>query len=242
MLSVENLYAGYKNTIVLNNISFSLGYNESCSIVGPSGCGKTTLLMSIAGILRPIKGKIELKKELNLSFVFQRGALMPWKTVFENVILGLKIGKKAVDADHVISILSDLSIANYRDRYPHELSGGQRQRVALARALVSPTELILLDEPFSSLDFVTRNELKYLVLSLQNKYSFSMVVVTHNLDDAAYLGQQVFILGKKPAEFLAVVKANEKMCSDFDNNPEFYRLCSDIMDLATEAKKEYARE
>ncbi len=209
-ITVKNLSKEYDAVTVLNNISFSVESGKSLSIIGKSGCGKSTLLSLLAQLQPHQAGSIEFttqegtsfletyKRMPRLSYVLQEYGLFPWKNATENLMLPLQLAKyeKACMQEQVASMLQELGLAGFEKRYPQELSGGQKQRLALGRALISKPEIILLDEPFSSVDAITRENLQNLILSLWEKYQFTFVLVTHSVSESVYLGGSILSLAK----------------------------------------------
>jgi ABC-type nitrate/sulfonate/bicarbonate transport system ATPase subunit len=203
---------------LFEDFSWQVERGQSWSVLGPSGCGKTTLLYLLAGLRFPTRGQVQvdnaplLRPRPQTGLILQDYGLLPWNTVLENVQLGLRIrrfygpdGKHAptggpVDpgADPANRWLERLGIRELSGQYPGQLSGGQRQRVAIARTLVLQPDLLLMDEPFSSLDAATRLDLRELTLSLWREQGFTFVVVTHAIEEAAQLGQSILVLGAPP--------------------------------------------
>jgi NitT/TauT family transport system ATP-binding protein len=202
MINVKNLDFSYQNQKVVKNINFSLKEGKSCAIIGPSGCGKTTLIYLLAGLIKPDRGQIIINSNLikdireETGVILQNYGLFPWKTVYDNVVLGLRTRdyeKKEIKLI-VNKVLDKLGIKEYVNKYPAELSGGQRQRVAVARSLVLKPDLLLMDEPFSALDALTREEMQNLILKIHKENMLSYIIVTHNIDEAVFLGQKIAIM------------------------------------------------
>jgi NitT/TauT family transport system ATP-binding protein len=214
----------------LASTEICLRSGETLAVVGPSGCGKSTLLLLMAGLETPTTGRVEFKGEpLNrphreISLVLQDYGLFPWKTVRDNVELGLRIRRESVDRGRVDELLAELDISDKSDVYPQQLSGGQKQRVALARALVLNPSLLLLDEPFAALDTLTRERLQDLVAESWRRRKFGMALVTHNIQEAVRLGQKILVMGKTPGEVLEVVNNPSACESDYRGTEEFYEL------------------
>jgi len=212
MLIAENLSKSYGGEGVLDNVSFSLGREETLAIVGPSGCGKTTLLYLLSGLARADSGTAFLDGEViertssDISIILQDYGLLPWRTVIENVALGLKIqgmGKRE-RIERARGQLAELGITGREADYPANLSGGEQQRVAIARAFVGSPRLMLLDEPFSSLDALTRERLQRTLLDVWTRRKVPFVLVTHSLEEAVVLGKRVMVMSSRPAKPVAV--------------------------------------
>ena len=192
---------------VLDDIHYHVDNGRFVSIVGPSGCGKTTLLRIIAGLEKPSAGNLLLDgREISydvdrIGLVFQEYALFPWRTTLENVELGLEImdvPKKQRRAE-AMEYIRSFGLSDFENRYPHELSGGMQQRVAIARTLITDPKLVLMDEPFGSLDSQTRNNLQAFLLGLWRKKKVTIIFVTHNVDEAVFLSDEVLVFSKRPA-------------------------------------------
>jgi NitT/TauT family transport system ATP-binding protein len=216
MLSIEELeYAYASERPVLANVTFAVGAGEIVSIVGPSGCGKTTLLKILAGLLRPAKGSVRFQDQIvrgvpdGLAVVFQEysRSLLPWTTVHGNVELPLRYKKidRLARARLVADGLEAVGLSGFDQYYPWQLSGGMQQRVAIARALAYQPKLLLMDEPFASVDAQTRADLEDLVAAVRERFGFTIVFITHDIDEAVYLSDRVVVLSKSPATVLDLV-------------------------------------
>lgn len=204
----------YGALTVHEGLKFSVAANEFICICGPSGCGKTTLLDMLAGILVPSSGHVLIDgtpanpKKHSISFVFQEPSTFPWLTVSENVATGLNI--KGAPRDQVRSkvanIISIVGLTGFENYYPHQISGGMKQRVAIARAFATEADLILMDEPFVSLDQPTREHMQREVLDIWRHMKRTVIFVTHNLEEAVYLADRVLILSAKPARIVAELR------------------------------------
>ncbi|MFN2460831.1 MAG: ABC transporter ATP-binding protein [Candidatus Velthaea sp.] len=210
VLDVSGLEKRYTSSgmLAIENVTLDVGRGEFVSIVGPSGCGKTTLLKTICGLLHPTGGTVRLDGKLvttpppEMVLVFQDYArsLFPWLTVSGNVAFPLK--KKLAGQERARAIdaaLTAVGLAKFADRYPWQLSGGMQQRVAIARAVAFSPEILLLDEPFASVDALTRAELEDLTLQLRRELGITMLLVTHDIDEAVYLSDRVFVLSPPPS-------------------------------------------
>ena len=210
MINARNVGYAYKETVALRDVSFGLPSGETLAVVGPSGCGKTTLLGLIAGLMPASTGQLEVDgaqvapRRPGTALILQDYGLLPWKTVRENVALGLRIRRQGLAG--VEKVLREMGIGDLADRWPHQLSGGQRQRVAIARSLVLGPDLLLMDEPFSALDALTREEMQDLLLSLWRKRQTSLVLVTHSITEAVYLGQQIMVVSPRPGRIVGLFR------------------------------------
>jgi NitT/TauT family transport system ATP-binding protein len=193
---------------VLKEISFSLPQGEFLSIIGPNGCGKTTLLYILAGFLQPDKGRVICRGEtvtapsINRTVVFQEYGLFPWLTVEGNIKFGLRSkrlpGKVCNEiAGHYIELLH---LRGFENKYPHQLSGGMKQRVSFARALAPDPDIVLMDEPFAALDSMTRENLQEEVLDIRRQTDKTFILVTHDIDEAVCLGDDVLVMTSRPGE------------------------------------------
>ena len=192
----------------IRDVSFSIRPGEFVCVVGPTGCGKTTLLKSIAGLLRPthgtalIQGRVVDGPPEQLALVFQEytRSLLPWLTVRRNVELPLKARREKRDecASRTVDALHAVGLSGFEDKYPWQLSGGMQQRAAIARAIAYRPAVLLMDEPFASVDAQTRADLEDLLLRVQQETGVTVVFVTHDIDEAVYLGHRVIVLSGRP--------------------------------------------
>ena len=198
------------------DISFSVDEEEFVALIGPSGCGKSTLLHIIAGLSAPSSGRVRLRHGTieaprpQMMFVFQQytKSIFPWKTVLDNVCLGIKYrfpGPRRDIEDQAMAQLKLVGLDRYAGYYPYQLSGGMQQRVAIARALARRPEILLMDEPFSALDAMMRVELQDLLLWLWREFKFTILFVTHDLNEALYLAQRVIVLSASPGRVAEMV-------------------------------------
>lgn len=191
MISLKRVHFTYKSTPILKDLSFSAAPGETIALIGTSGSGKTTLLKLISGILKPSQGTIEVPAPLEQAYMSQQDLLLPWRTVIDNITLPFELEGKSFLKEPLDALLEALEIAPYRSRYPHELSGGQLKRVMLARTLASPKKLVLLDEPFDSLDLPLRDKL---YTRLKTLTSATLLLVTHDFRDAFVLADRILLL------------------------------------------------
>ena len=215
----------------LRNINLTIEEEEFVVLVGPSGCGKSTLLNIVAGLLSPSSGEIyfeglEGNKRPKMSVVFQEVALFPWRTVYENVVFGLEErgASKEEQREKGKYYIDMVGLAGFENAYPKQLSGGMRQRAGIARALAVEPDLLLMDEPFSALDAQTRTIMQEELLSIWNRRRLSTLYVTHNIDEAVFLGDRVIVMSRRPGEIKETIRIDlpklgrkdEKYRHDFD--------------------------
>ena len=234
MIDLQHLSYGYsvdkKCMQVLHDINMHVEKGEICSVIGPSGCGKSTLLKIIAGLLHDYDGTAMIDgvpvdpKRQRVGFMPQNYGLLPWKTVRENVELGGRIRHERVRDNETASMMQRLGIDVFSERYPKELSGGQQQRVGLARAFLLRPDVLLMDEPFSALDAITREEMQEVFLSLWHEQHVTTVLVTHYVEEALYLGQRIVILADAPGRIAEVLDNPLFGCIDQRNKVEFFRM------------------
>jgi len=197
LLALTGVSHGFGSLDVLREVSFEVRRGEFLAVVGPSGCGKTTLLNLCSGWIAPSAGKVVRSGRLRM--VFQQDGLFPWLTVGENVRLGLRhVGDPAARETRAEALLRLVSLESFGAHYPHQLSGGMRQRVELVRALGGETDLLLMDEPFSSLDYLARLRMRAELARLLREQPRTVVLVTHDIEEAAQLADRVLLLSDRP--------------------------------------------
>ncbi|WP_434064318.1 ABC transporter ATP-binding protein [Proteinivorax tanatarense] len=198
-------------TEAVKNINLNVNKGEFISIVGPSGCGKSTLLSLIAGLVKHTDGVVE-NTFLRSGYMFQQDLLLPWRTVFDNTILGLEVSKKSTEENkrYAEQLLMSMGLEDFINFYPSELSGGMRQRVALARTLVLKPDLLLLDEPFSALDYQTRLNMQQEVSLKLRTEGKTVILVTHDISEAIAMTDKVVILTKRPGQIIKTINIELK--------------------------------
>jgi len=201
VLRVRDLAVGYGAEPVIEGVNLEVAPGKFVSLVGPSGSGKTSILRAVSGLLTPRSGGIELNGSSDsLGFLFQDDALLPWRTARENVALGLRIRKlptKAAESE-ADAWLARLGLEGFGARFPHELSGGQRKRVAIAQILALKPKLLLMDEPFASLDAIVRTRITQELLNWVEREQLSVLLVTHDLEEALTVSDTVYLLSQGP--------------------------------------------
>jgi ABC-type nitrate/sulfonate/bicarbonate transport system ATPase subunit len=245
MVKIKDLSFTYKrNSPIFLNFSWDIEQGERWSIIGPSGCGKTTLLYLLAGLRLPSAGTITVNNgtsghKILTGLILQDYGLLPWASAFDNVALGLKI--QHIDKQTVERVthewLVKLGIDHVASHYPVEMSGGQRQRVAIARTLALEPALLLMDEPFASLDSIAREDLLDLALSLWQNLTSTMVLVTHNIEEAVYWGHHILVLGHPPNTQAVTVSNPGSGQPEFRLSPEFAAMCRKLKDLIEQGSR-----
>lgn len=246
MIELESLTYAYAAGIpVFKNFSWKAGRGEAWAVLGPSGCGKTTLLYLLAGLRFPTSGRTMIdgqpltRPRPHTGLILQDYGLLPWATVRQNAELGLRIrGFYGPDGTHapadfqpaseVDPWLRRLGLEAHQDKYPGQLSGGQRQRTAIARTLALEPDLLLMDEPFSSLDAPTRESLQNLTLELWAEQNLTLVIVTHNIEEAAILGQKILLLGQPPNTQADIIDNPGAEAIDFRETAEYTAMCREL--------------
>jgi NitT/TauT family transport system ATP-binding protein len=227
--------------IALKNINLDIKDGEFICIVGPSGCGKTTFLNTVVGLLKPSRGEILLDQKKiegpgnDRAMVFQNPSLLPWRTVLDNVLYGVELQKqlstdKKQEAKEFIEMVG---LKGYENHYPHELSGGMQQRVNLARALTVNPSLLLLDEPFSALDAQTREFMQGELLRIWSETKKTSLFITHQIDEAVFLADRVFVFGARPGRVVEVIDVNIPRPRNLHvkRSPEFVDLVDHIWSI-----------
>lgn len=220
--------------LALDGLSLAVAQSEFLAIVGPSGCGKSTLLRLLSGLLRPIYGTVRFEGQLLLAprreigLVFQKANLMPWRTVLDNIVLPLEIGglPQAERQQRARAQISLVGLEGFADAYPRQLSGGMQQRVALARALIHEPSVLLLDEPFGSLDALTRERMNAELLRIWGLHRPTVVMVTHSITEAVLLADRVLVMSPRPGRVRAEfpVPLSRPRQTSLTSEPEFLRL------------------
>lgn len=208
-LEIKNLNKSYAEESIFKNFSLQLSDDKINCIIGPSGCGKTTFLNILAGLIEYESGSLNGISKNDISYIFQEDRLIEWLTVKENLQITLKkYYKKSSLDDEIENLLDIVGIKSVEDKYPDELSGGMRQRVNIARAFGKPSKILLMDEPFKSLDY----KLKYTIIdefkNILNKNKRLVILVTHDLEEAVYFNGRIFVFGSKPVKVLKTFETN----------------------------------
>lgn len=239
-LTIKGLEVYYQqnkqNIKALQDVNFSLTEGKIGVIIGPSGCGKSTLLNVITGLHQNYQGEVIIDNQppqnySDTALILQEYGLLPWKTVWENIMLGLQIKKiPKQDAIHrTEKILQQMGLSSLAKRYPAQLSGGQRQRIAIARSLVLNPSLLLMDEPFSSLDALTREEMQGFLLNIWKETKLTILLITHNIEEAVFLGQEIFVMSPFPGTIRR--KITNHLAGNYDSRGKM-----EFLDMANELR------
>jgi len=240
-LTLENVSKSFAKvetdevTHALDNVSVTMESGEFISLVGPSGCGKSTILRLVAGLIVPTLGKVAVNgKEIdgpspNRGMVFQRPTLFPWLTVEDNIAFSLKVqGKLEGNEDKVKRMIKVIGLEKFKDDYPGQLSGGMAQRVALVRSLINQPEILLLDEPLGALDAFTRMHMQDEILSMWSESRQLALMVTHDVDEAIYMGTRVLVMDANPGRIIADIKIDQSYPRD-RSSASFVEYRNDIL-------------
>ena len=240
ILSTDSINVIYQESLIaLQNVSLDIPAAKLTAILGPSGCGKTTLLKVIAGLIKPTSGTVKVRgKKIegpgpDRALVFQDFALLPWATVLQNVGFGLRargIPKKERE-ETSLHYIKEVGLLGFEDKYPHQLSGGMRQRTGLARALTINSDILLMDEPFSAVDEQMRRKLQEDLLNLLKVENKTVIFVTHSIEEAVYLADQVVILSGRPGSVAEIVYPEIDRTGEIDlirRQPGYIELVDEI--------------
>ena len=241
ILTLENVSKSFAKvesdevTHALDNVSVTMESGEFISLVGPSGCGKSTILRLVAGLIVPTLGKVTVNGEEidgpspNRGMVFQKPTLFPWLTVENNIAFSLNVqGKLKGNEDKVQRMIDIIDLEKFRNDYPGQLSGGMAQRVALVRSLINQPEILLLDEPLGALDAFTRMHMQDEILSIWSESKQLALMVTHDVDEAIYMGTRVLVMDANPGRIIADIKIDESYPRD-RSSASFVEYRNDIL-------------
>lgn len=244
MIQVDHLSVSYKSknkeVKALENINFTADSHDICAIIGPSGCGKSTLLNVLSGIITKYEGQVLLNgEELNphlhkIGFIPQNFGLLPWKTVEENCLLSFKIKREKI-TDETINKMNEmmktLNIDTLKKRYPSELSGGQKQRVSMVRSFLMEPDLLLMDEAFSALDAIIKEDAQELFLKIWEANQINTFFVTHSIDEALYMGKKIIIMSSTPGQITEIIENPLFNDTHFRQHPKYLNLYDHIKSL-----------
>lgn len=247
MLEIRNVHVYYDDnrSAAIKDINLKLNDGDIYAFIGPSGCGKSTLLKVIAGLIQNYQGEVILNnrkispKVHTIGYIPQNFGLLPWKTVEDNITLAYRIkNKKKIDdttRKRIHDVVTKLGISSFLNNYPSELSGGQNQRVAIARAMALHPEILLMDEPFSALDALTRESIQELFLTIWKETKVTTFFITHSIEEAIYLGTKIVVMSPSPGRILKII-----------DNPVFYvdnkRTSMEFLEISSEIRTIMERE
>jgi NitT/TauT family transport system ATP-binding protein len=227
ILQLNNVTRSFGAVEVLQPLDIEIARGEFVAVVGPSGCGKTTLLNLLSGFDEPSSGKITRSGRMRM--VYQNDGLFPWLTVRENIALGLRHVKGADELERQLKeLIALIKLEGFEDHHPHKLSGGMRQRVEIARALAGDTDILLLDEPFSALDYLTRLRMRQELARMLDERPRTVVLVTHDIEEAAQLADRVIVFSERPAKVRSEVRLYETRPRDL-THPEVVKAVHGIL-------------
>jgi NitT/TauT family transport system ATP-binding protein len=242
LVGVSKYYGVGANAVhAVREINLSIAHNEFVSVLGPSGCGKSTLMLMVAGLLVPSTGAIRLQgrpvdgpRRTN-GIVFQNAVLLPWRTVLDNVLLPIDLMGENVGAyrDRALDLLDVAGIIDFAERLPHELSGGMRQRAGICRALIQDPTVLLMDEPFSALDAMTRDEMNLELLRVWERDRKTVIFITHSISEAVFLSDRVVVMSRRPARIVEDVRIPlpRPRAIEVQDTPQFNALRASIRAL-----------
>ncbi|MCF0147355.1 MAG: ABC transporter ATP-binding protein [Clostridium sp.] len=226
MISIKDLSVKYKEETAIDNLNLYIEGGKSYAIIGKSGCGKTTLLYTMAGIISNYEGKLEVEGESSL--ILQNLGLFNWFTVYKNIILGLNKSNLSKEEKEirVNNIIEKLGLSDVKYKYPKELSGGQKQRVAIARTIIRNPKILLLDEATSALDSINKEKIQELLLDIKKENNITMVLVTHNIEEAVFLGEEIIVM--KDGRIHSVIKNQYFGDTDIRRKKEYIEICNKV--------------
>jgi len=239
-----------KTTHALDCLKLTVAQGEPVAIIGPSGCGKTTLLNLVAGLKYPDSGELLISGEpitrprRRTSLILQDYGLLPWKTVLDNAALGLTLRRvsRAIAHQQATDALRTVGLEDFAHTYPSELSGGMRQRLALARALTLDSDIMLMDEPLSALDALTREELQNVLLELWQRRGYAQVLVTHSIEEAVFLGRRIVLMTPRPGRIRTIIDNPCMGEQSYRQTTEFFDTCVRLRELLKEEEEEDEEE
>jgi NitT/TauT family transport system ATP-binding protein len=250
MLEIDALSVSYRTgkkwIPALGPLTIKVASGDIYALLGPSGCGKSTLLHVLCGIIKDCSGQVTLKGDAlnpqnhDIGFIPQNFGLLPWKNVHQNCLFSLKIKEQKIDpsvTERINYIMNKLNIHSLKDRYPRELSGGQKQRVAIARAFIMNPDLLLMDEPFSSLDALTREEAQELFIELWNQYKPTTIFVTHSIEEAIYMGKKIAVMSHCPGSIVEVIDNPLFNTENLRENKDYLKLSAYLRNVVKKGWK-----
>jgi NitT/TauT family transport system ATP-binding protein len=233
-LILQHVSHSYGAVAVLNDINLAVNHGEVVVLVGPSGCGKTTILNLLSGYIEPVSGSIQ--REGIIRTVYQQDGLFPWLTVAENITIGLRsVMDAAQRAAELRELVELIHLEGFENHFPHQLSGGMRQRVELARVLAGDSDILLMDEPFSALDYQNRLRMRRELVRLLEQRPRTVVFVTHDIEEAAQLADRVLVLSNRPATICRELKIDAPQPRDLTSNAVVEAMKAILQELGLQA-------
>ena len=247
-LSVEGVSKIYRTADgeveAVQRADFTVPSGQFLTILGPSGCGKSTLLSMIGGLEAPTTGQIRIEGQEvtgprpETGYVFQDATLLPWFSVMDNILFPVRIRKEKTEAyrERARELLDLVGLWDFRDKRPDQLSGGMRQRVAICRALITDPKILLMDEPFSALDAISRDEMNVALAALWDRFHKTAVFITHSIREAVYLSDRIIVMSRRPSAICYDVEVpfGRPRSTEIETAPEFVRMCHDLREKIEE--------
>ena len=226
IIKIKDLSVKYKEEIAIDKLNLSIEKGKSYAIIGKSGCGKTTLLYTMAGLISNYEGKLEIEGETSL--ILQNLGLFNWFTVYKNISLGLnKSNLSKEEKEKLVNrIINELGLADIKHKYPKELSGGQKQRVAIGRTIINNPEILLLDEATSALDSINKEMIQELLLEIKIEKNITMILVTHNIEEAVFLGEEIIVM--KDGRIDSIIPNKYFGDKDIRTKNEYIEICNKV--------------
>ena len=226
IIKIKDLSVKYKEEIAIDKINLSIEKGKSYAIIGKSGCGKTTLLYTMAGLISNYEGKLEIEGETSL--ILQNLGLFNWFTVYKNISLGLnKSNLSKEEKEKLVNrVINELGLADIKHKYPKELSGGQKQRVAIGRTIINNPEILLLDEATSALDSINKEMIQELLLEIKIEKNITMILVTHNIEEAVFLGEEIIVM--KDGRIDSIIPNKYFGDKDIRTKNEYIEICNKV--------------
>ncbi len=232
MIEISDLSVDFRTEAgrkqIIEKIDLSVGDGQSLAIIGPNGCGKTTLLHAIAGLKEDYSGRVHISEPRSkVAFILQDIGLLPWKTIWKNATLGLDLNR-IQDETKTTELLERLDLMKYKNDYPSQLSGGERRKLGLVRALAIDPKILLMDEPLVSLDEFTREKLQNNILELWQEDQLTMMLVTHDIEEASFLGEKIAVLTPAPSSVKEIIDNQTMGEIDFRRSENFYQVAHSL--------------
>ncbi|MBS5936776.1 MAG: ABC transporter ATP-binding protein [Clostridium sp.] len=226
MIKIKDLSVKYNEEIAIDKLNLSIEKGKSYAIIGKSGCGKTTLLYTMAGLISNYEGKLEIEGETSL--ILQNLGLFNWFTVYKNISLGLnKSNLSKEEKEKLVNrVINELGLDDIKHKYPKELSGGQKQRVAIGRTIINNPEILLLDEATSALDSINKEMIQELLLEIKIEKNITMILVTHNIEEAVFLGEEIIVM--KDGRIDSIIPNKYFGDKDIRTKTEYIEICNKV--------------